>query len=60
MKATQFRLDDIDRERIVRIRNHFRLPSEAAAVRYALGLVDSQIVPEEPEGKSRKKSKKGD
>ena len=35
-KQVPFRLSDADRERIAAIRDHFGLPSEAAAVRYAV------------------------
>lgn len=35
-KQVPFRLSDADRERLARIREHYGLPSDAAAIRYLI------------------------
>jgi hypothetical protein len=56
-RPTQLRLTPEDLAAIQKVRDHFRFPSLAAAVRYAVGQFADTLP--EPEKKTPKKSKDG-
>lgn len=49
-RPTQVRLTDQDKERAERIRDHYGLPSAAAAIRYALQTASKKIPKKKEEG----------
>ncbi len=48
-KRTSIYLDAIDKELLAKIRNAYRLDSDAAAVRFAISRVASEMKPEKKE-----------